>query len=248
MPVNIGNVPPSSLQTTANPAATTLTTGNIVDIILSDAITAAPSTALTIEHGTSGTPIAAANATSAFGVRIEFKLDDTVNVKQLAGTVGAYWRAVNSAIGGDSGVISIMPQSSGTLVEYRFNDYAFQTVNGSTTNPSHGFTSDNRHGMTLDGSSRVAFAHTSVVCMTMDSSAGAPRIGIGATTPAVISAIGATLTNNVTAGGTANTIANYTDLTVYANDAAAIRNDIYQLALKLATLEAGLKLNNFTKT
>ena len=41
---------------------------------------------------------------------------------------------------------------------------------------------------------------------------------------------GATLTNNVTSGGTDDTIANFTDLTLYANDAATIRNDIYQLA------------------
>lgn len=60
----------------------------------------------------------------------------------------------------------------------------------------------------------------------------APQFGVlgKATTPAVAVTQGATLTNNVTSGGTNNTIANYTDLTVYANDAAAIRNDIYQLA------------------
>lgn len=38
------------------------------------------------------------------------------------------------------------------------------------------------------------------------------------------------LTNNITAGGTDGTFANFTDLTIYANDAAAIRNDLYQLA------------------
>lgn len=41
------------------------------------------------------------------------------------------------------------------------------------------------------------------------------------------------LTNNVSSGGSNGTIANYTDLTTYANDAAAIRNDIYQLARSL---------------
>lgn len=38
------------------------------------------------------------------------------------------------------------------------------------------------------------------------------------------------ITNNVTAGGTTGVLANYTDLTVYANDSAAIRNNVYQLA------------------
>ena len=51
----------------------------------------------------------------------------------------------------------------------------------------------------------------------------------------------ADLTNNVTAGGVNDTIANYTDLTVYANDAAAIRNDIYQLARKLAQVNNALR-------
>lgn len=32
-------------------------------------------------------------------------------------------------------------------------------------------------------------------------------------------------------------MANYTDLTIYANDAAAIRNDIYQLARKLKLID-----------
>lgn len=51
----------------------------------------------------------------------------------------------------------------------------------------------------------------------------------------------AALTNSVTAGGTTGTIANYTDLTVYANDSNAIRNDIYQLSLALANVIAALR-------
>jgi len=41
------------------------------------------------------------------------------------------------------------------------------------------------------------------------------------------------LTNNVTSGGSSAVIANFTDLSTYATDAAAIRNDIYQLARSL---------------
>lgn len=51
----------------------------------------------------------------------------------------------------------------------------------------------------------------------------------------------AAITNNVTAGGVAGTIANYTDLTVYANDSAAIRNDIYQISLALANVVSALR-------
>jgi hypothetical protein len=60
-------------------------------------------------------------------------------------------------------------------------------------------------------------------------SAGATRVTQGA------------ITNSVTAGGVTGTIADYTDLTVYANDAAAIRNDIYQLSLALANVTAALR-------
>lgn len=49
------------------------------------------------------------------------------------------------------------------------------------------------------------------------------------------------LTNNVTVGGVNGTIANYTDLNVYANDAVAIRNDIYQLARGLKLVSDGLR-------
>lgn len=60
---------------------------------------------------------------------------------------------------------------------------------------------------------------------------------------AVVRQTGPTLniTNNVTAGGTDGTIANYTDLTVYANDSAAIRNDIYQLARGLKFVSDALR-------
>lgn len=44
---------------------------------------------------------------------------------------------------------------------------------------------------------------------------------------------GQNVTNNVANGGVDGTIANYTDLTIYANDAAAIRNNLYQLARAL---------------
>lgn len=59
------------------------------------------------------------------------------------------------------------------------------------------------------------------------------KLGFFAKAPVIQQTDGATLTNNVTVGGTTNTIANYTDLVIYANDSAAIRNDIYQLSRKV---------------
>src|SRR3990167_8793074 len=50
------------------------------------------------------------------------------------------------------------------------------------------------------------------------------KLGFFNKTPAIQPTNGVNLTNNVTAGGVNDTIANYTDLSTYANDAAAIRN------------------------
>ena len=57
----------------------------------------------------------------------------------------------------------------------------------------------------------------------------------------------ATIINSVTSGGSTGVIANYTDLTVYANDSAAIRNDIYQLALALKGTIDALRLYGILK-
>lgn len=67
------------------------------------------------------------------------------------------------------------------------------------------------------------------------------KLGFYNATPVVRQTDGAGLTNNVTSGGTTDVIANYTDLTTYANDSAAIRNDIYQLARKVKIIGDALR-------
>ena len=67
------------------------------------------------------------------------------------------------------------------------------------------------------------------------------KLGFWNKSPAIQPTNGVNLTNNVTSGGTDDTIANYTDLSTYANDAAAIRNDIYQLAKKLKVVNDALR-------
>lgn len=53
---------------------------------------------------------------------------------------------------------------------------------------------------------------------------------------------GGSITNSITAGGTADTFVDYTDLSVYATDAAAIRNNMYQLAAKVKKIDDALRL------
>lgn len=64
---------------------------------------------------------------------------------------------------------------------------------------------------------------------------------------AVVQQTQAALTNSVTAGGTTGTIANFTDLSVYANDSTAIRNDIYQLSLALSSVITGMRAYGLLK-
>lgn len=69
-----------------------------------------------------------------------------------------------------------------------------------------------------------------------------PMISFFGVSAAAQQASGANLTNNVTSGGTSDIIADFTDLTTYSNDAATIRNDIYQLARKLKQVNDALRL------
>lgn len=78
--------------------------------------------------------------------------------------------------------------------------------------------------------------------MRAEASGSAAMIGFLGANAAIRQTSGADLTNNVTAGGTNDIIANYTDLSVYANDAAAIRNNIYQLSRKLKQVNDALRL------
>lgn len=89
---------------------------------------------------------------------------------------------------------------------------------------------------------------TSTGATTLASGVGA-HLGLGSTTSAIgfFGATGATrvtqgaITNSVTSGGTTGTIADYSSLSVYATDAATIRNNIYQLSLALANVTAALR-------
>lgn len=76
----------------------------------------------------------------------------------------------------------------------------------------------------------------------IEASGSAPMIGFLGASAVVRQASAADLTNNVTSGGTDDTIADFTDLTLYVNDAATIRNDIYQLARKVKQINDALRL------
>jgi hypothetical protein len=73
------------------------------------------------------------------------------------------------------------------------------------------------------------------------------KIGIFNTSGVVQQSVNTILVNNVTSGGTLSTIANYTDLTTYSNDAAAIRNNFFRLTEKVLQLETALRNYGWVK-
>lgn len=77
--------------------------------------------------------------------------------------------------------------------------------------------------------------------ITSDLDHNGTNVGFYGTAPTTKRTSGADLTNNVTAGGTTDQIDNFTSLVTYSTDAAAIRNDIYQLAKKLKQINDGLR-------
>ena len=98
--------------------------------------------------------------------------------------------------------------------------------------------------VTIEGSIELLDGRNIIVGTTTGSkiaTATGQKLGFFNAAPAVQQTSGANLTNNVTAGGTNDTIANFTDLSTYANDAAAIRNDIYQISRKLKQVNDGLR-------
>lgn len=71
---------------------------------------------------------------------------------------------------------------------------------------------------------------------------GFVRVGFFSATPVIQQALGIDFVNNVTSGGTSDTVSDYSSLTIYATDAAAIRGNIYQLARTLNQVTHGLRL------
>lgn len=118
-----------------------------------------------------------------------------------------------------------------------------QTVSLFSGNSSAGTQSFNLFTGTHAGTTNIG---TGAAVHVLNLLASTGTLGVFGQTAAVQQTQGV-LTNSVTSGGSTGTIANFTDLTVYANDAATIRNDIYQLALALSGVITGLRAYGFFK-
>lgn len=150
--------------------------------------------------------------------------------KNWTGAVRA--ATVTEAAAGDSDQLYISPSTLASSIEALIDlELTAPGPIGSVTPSSGAFTTLTSTGIT-----------------TLASGAGvAAKLGNATGTVGFFGATGATkvtqgaITNSVTSGGTTGTIANYTDLSVYATDAAAIRNNIYQLSLALSNVVGALR-------
>lgn len=68
------------------------------------------------------------------------------------------------------------------------------------------------------------------------------KLGFFNATPIVPQVSGENLTNNIASGGVDGTLTNWTNLSTYSTDAAAIRNAVYQLGRKLKQVNDALRL------
>lgn len=136
------------------------------------------------------------------------------------------------------------------IIGNMYNDHVLSAINnnGSAGASTELYGNDVHAGSLLDSlTGVVAFlgaqpteANYRLVMDLMLASATS-KLGFYGKAPIAQQADGAALTNSVTSGGTTNTIANYTDLSTYATDAAAIRNNLYQLARKLKIVDDALR-------
>ncbi len=123
---------------------------------------------------------------------------------------------------------------------YRFsgNDVRIDGTDATATT-SFSLMTDGANSRTeLYANNKLALMASGQVLFTIS---GGNSIGFFNTAPALQQHVSPILVNGVTSGGTISTIANYTDLTTYSNDAAAIRNNFYRLTEKVLKLESTLR-------
>lgn len=153
--------------------------------------------------------------------------------------LGIYSLQESSAVVGNNSGLMISTGADGgtTIVTNKTIDIGSPRDNGLIAN-NYGLYIANQ--ATIGGNTWAIKTGTGLVELG-DSLKVAGNLGFYGTTPIAKQTSGANLTNSVTSGGTDDTIADFTNLTVYATDAATIRNDIYQLARKVKQINDALR-------
>lgn len=182
------------------------------------------------------------NTTTSAGVNEDFRFFTTSYASGDSHVLG--WFDSNQGVLGQFGVNRTSGENrftmrlTGTeLFTFRDNGTLQIITDGSAGTPTLYWNTDTNTGVYHPASDTLAM-----------SANGSERFKVNGTgvswfgaTPVAQQASGADLTNNVTSGGSNDVIANFTDMTIYANDAATIRNDIYQLARKLKQVNDAMR-------
>lgn len=225
-------------------AGFTYATTSGVTMSTDDAATATSLVLLSLEHTSSGT------AAAGFGTGILFKAESAGGTSRSIGQLDSILTTATDAaevsaivlktaqagalvetvrIGGIAPAVDLQAGFGRCLLHSPTTDQATFSHRGRTETNGYAIRQLSTGATTVNALSgaTLILANSNNTKMTVDST-GVSFFG-GATVAKQTGPV-LNITNSVTSGGTDGTIANYTDLSVYANDAAAIRNDIYQLA------------------
>ncbi len=146
----------------------------------------------------------------------------------LSATTGAFSAGVTCTTLDGSGVIGTTASGTSSLPAVYVGTTAYGLYKTGTST-----------AIAANGSNRLTLSTT--VSVNANISVTSSQIGFFGAATAAQQTSGANLTNNVTSGGTTDQVDNWTDLSTYATDAAAIRNAVYQLARKLKQVNDGLR-------
>jgi hypothetical protein len=223
-----------------------------------DAGTNTVTRAAIVRHTTSGT------AAASFGAGVSLVAEDASDNADEAGSYDAFWTTATDGAS-QASVLSGRARVANAMTEL----YRIGGGTTASATDVDGFLSVGRVLLDSRGTDTAYFSHRDQTSTTayalFHSAAGATRVnctsgqtlslmyggtsrlqinatGIGfqGTVGVAAQTSGANLTNNVTSGGTDNTVDDWT-IVDYATDAAAIRNAVYQLARKLKQVNDGLR-------
>ena len=191
---------------------------------------------------------AALNGTSTTGTGVTATSTSGNGIESYTAAVGVspyYGRNSTNATNTTALVLNLDHLSSGTPAA-GFGSKAQFTLKSSTTGSQNVLDITNTWVVATHASrtARTVFSIYDTAAreaLRLEASGTAAMIGFLGSAAVVQQASGANLTNNVTSGGTDDTIADFAGA-LYSTDAATIRNDMYQLARKLKQVNDALRL------
>jgi hypothetical protein len=226
-------------QTIADPSVSTISSGNVVQFTLLDAVTNAVSPIMRVAHTSTGT------TAPGFGGALDFWLQADNGTLAVASRMQSVW--LDPAIGSLDAAWSLVQRTGAGFSEtFQNSHFNSKSSAGSVALPGWCFLTDGTSGMSLPGGSILNLGFGGAAQLGMQS--GAIGFLAQSATPVVAASIGATLTNNVALTGSANVLPDFTNGAVYATDYASLHATISQMAAKLTAIETQLKALGLTIT